>query len=63
MVFFTRRQRPALARVARNSNAARFDAGCDDPVDPALEDIIRQIRAIPPSARERLTGSPTVYAR
>ncbi|MBS5560212.1 MAG: hypothetical protein KHX19_09140 [Bifidobacterium longum] len=46
-----RRQRPALARLARNSNAYR------QPM------VAGRIHDIPQSAMSRLTGSPTVYAR
>lgn len=73
-----RRQRPALARLARNSNAYRqpmvaavssvssiTSAANTDGVSgvSTLDATIGRIHDIPQSAMSRLTGSPTVYAR
>lgn len=71
-----RRQRPALARLARNSNAYRqpmvaavsSSAGGESSITSAagvstLDATIGRIHDIPQSAMSRLTGSPTVYAR
>lgn len=74
-----RRQRPALARLARNSNAyhqpmvaaVSSSAGGVSSITSAantagvstLDATIGRIHDIPQSAMSRLTGSPTVYAR
>ena len=65
-----RRQRPALARLARNSNAYRqpMVAAVSSNTDgvsgvSTLDATIGRIHDIPQSAMSRLTGSPTVYAR
>ena len=68
-----RRQRPALARLARNSNAYRqpmVAAVSSSAVGVSsitsvstLDATIGRIHDIPQSAMSRLTGSPTVYAR
>ena len=74
-----RRQRPALARLARNSNAYRqpmvaavssSSVGVSSAANTAgaagvstLDATIGRIHDIPQSAMSRLTGSPTVYAR
>ena len=64
------RQRPALARLARNSNAYRqpmVAAVSSSAVGVSgvstLDATIGRIHDIPQSAMSRLTGSPTVYAR
>lgn len=62
-----RRQRPALARLARNSNAYRQPMVASVSSSAAgvstLDATIGRIHDIPQSAMSRLTGSPTVYAR
>ena len=67
-----RRQRPALARLARNSNAYRQPmvaavsssaVGVSSITSATLDATIGRIHDIPQSAMSRLTGSPTVYAR
>ena len=73
-----RRQRPALARLARNSNAYRQPmvasaVGVSSITSESntataagvstLDATIGRIHDIPQSAMSRLTGSPTVYAR
>lgn len=62
-----RRQRPALARLARNSNAYRQPMVAAVSSSAAgvstLDATIGRIHDIPQSAMSRLTGSPTVYAR
>lgn len=74
-----RRQRPALARLARNSNAYRqpmvaavsssavgvssITSAANTAGVSTLDATIGRIHDIPQSAMSRLTGSPTVYAR
>ena len=66
-----RRQRPALARLARNSNAYRqpmvaavsSSAVGVSSITSAANTANGRIHDIPQSAMSRLTGSPTVYAR
>lgn len=62
-----RRQRPALARLARNSNAYRQPMVASVSSSAAgvstLDATIGRIHDIPQSAMSRLTDSPTVYAR
>ncbi|MBW3078806.1 hypothetical protein [Bifidobacterium simiiventris] len=62
-MWFAHKRRPALAQVARTSNARRYDRNGNVTSQTTMEGIVRQFRSIPQSARERLTGSPTVYAR
>lgn len=63
IMFFAHRQRPALARVARTSNARCYDRNGNVTSQTPVERITGRICSIPQSARERLTGSSTVYAR
>ena len=67
-----RRQRPALARLARNSNSYQHPmakAVHSSPMTSAtsatstLDAAISQVHNIPVSAMSRMSGSPTVYAR
>ena len=62
-----RRQRPALARLARNSNAYRqpmvASVSSSAVGVSTLDATIGRIHDIPQSAMSRLTGSPTGYAR
>lgn len=67
-----RRQRPALARLARNSNSYQHpmaEAVNSSPMTSAtsatstLDAAISQVHNIPVSAMSRMSGSPTVYAR
>ena len=70
-----RRQRPALARLARNSNSYQHPmakAVNSSPMTSAtsatsatstLDAAISQVHNIPVSAMSRMSGSPTVYAR
>lgn len=62
IMLFMHKQRPALARVVRNSNAVRFAPEHDDP-GSTLDEAMDRIRDIPPSAMSRLSGSLTVFAR
>lgn len=71
MFFFTRKQRPALARLARNSNAYRQPtavAGATVAASSTLDLAVARVHDIrvtdiPQSAMSRMSGSPTVYAR
>ena len=61
-----RRQRPALARLARNSNSYQHPmakAVNSSPMTSTLDAAISQVHNIPVSAMSRMSGSPTVYAR
>lgn len=67
-----RRQRPALARLTRNSNSYQHPmakAVNSSPMTSAtsatstLDAAISQVHNIPVSAMSRMSGSPTVYAR
>lgn len=62
IMFFRHNRRPALARVARNSNTMRFAPARPDEMS-TLDGVMERVSQIPPSARARLSGSPTVYAR
>ena len=60
-----RRQRPALARLARNSNSYQHPMAMTSTTSATstLDAAISQVHNIPVSAMSRMSGSPTVYAR